>query len=86
MENFVFVLYLTIIVLNRKEQRQEGRKKIKSRAHAFQVLTPLHMLENGNAKIWVCLGGNMDTRIIKFEKKNYFLKRAKKTTKCWYFR
>jgi hypothetical protein len=51
MENFVFVLYLTIIVLNRKEQRQEGRKKIKSRAHAFQVLTPLHMLENGNAKI-----------------------------------
>jgi hypothetical protein len=29
MENFVFVLYLTIIVLNRKEQRQEGRKKKK---------------------------------------------------------
>jgi hypothetical protein len=38
------------------------------------------MLENGNAKIWVCLGGNMDTRIIKFEKKNNFLKRGKKTT------
>jgi hypothetical protein len=38
------------------------------------------MRDNGNAKIWVCLGGNMDTRIIKFEKKNYFLGRGKKTS------